>query len=303
MRYYSFNSYLKSKYGERVHRLSLDAGFTCPTTGGTLGRKGCIYCNEKGFSPFAGQEVPLREQVDRSIAFARERYKAEKYIAYFQNASGTHAPVHKLRQTYDIIKDFPGIVGLFISTRPDCVDDEKLALIRSYADDYEVWIEYGLQTIHDKTLDFINRGHTFSQSVQAIKKTAEKGIKVAVHVILGLPGETKEDMTETARAIAGLPVSGVKLHVLHVLKDTKLESLYREGKIELLARDEYVTAACDFLESLRPDCIIFRLVSEAREEFLVAPEWINDKGRVISQIEKELEDRGSLQGAAFLLHE
>jgi radical SAM protein (TIGR01212 family) len=303
MRYYSFNTYLRSKYGERVHRLSLDAGFTCPTRDGTLDRKGCIYCNEKGFSPFAGKKASLREQIEMSIVSAREKYKAEKYIAYFQNASGTYAPVSELRRAYDIVKDFPSVVGLFISTRPDCVDDEKLDLIQSYTDDYEVWIEYGLQTIHDETLDFINRGHTFSQSVQAIKKTAEKGIKAAAHVILGLPGETREDMIDTARAIAGLPISGVKMHALHVLKNTMLENLYRDGKTDLLTRDEYVKTACDFLENLRPDCVIFRLVSDARKEFLVAPEWINDKGKVISRIEKELEARDSRQGAALSPYE
>ena len=296
MRYYSFNNYLKTKYGARVHRLSLDAGFTCPTKDGSAGTRGCIYCNEKGFSPFAGEKIPLSEQIERSIASARKKKKAEKFIAYFQNATGTHAPVQKLKDTYDIIKDYPDIVGLFISTRPDCVDEEKLSLIQTFADDYEVWIEYGLQTVHDKTLEIINRGHTFSQTKEAIELTAGKGIKAAAHVILGLPGESTEDMVKTAEGISKLPVSGVKMHVLHVLKNTELEKLYSRGKIRLLEREEYVKAACDFLENLRSDCVIFRLASDARKEVLVAPEWITGKSRVIKEIEEELEARGSAQG-------
>ena len=288
MRYHSFSQYLRNKYGTRVYRLSLDAGFTCPTRDGSLGSEGCIYCNEEAFSQFAAKEVPLREQIERSMAFAGKKLKAEKFIAYFQNASGTYAPTQRLKDTYDIIKGFPDIVGLFISTRPDCVDDEKLDLIKSYTDDYEVWIEYGLQTVHDRTLKVINRGHTYAETERAIKKTAQKGIKIAAHVILGLPGESREDMIKTARRIAELPVSGVKLHVLHVLKDTRLEELYNKGEIKLLTRDEYAEIACEFLKNLRPDCVILRLVSDAKKEVLVTPEWINDKSGVIKEIEKKL---------------
>jgi radical SAM protein (TIGR01212 family) len=288
VKYYSFNQYLRDKYGTRVHRLSLNGGFTCPTRDGSLGREGCIYCNEEAFSRFAGQDVPLRTQIESSMTFAREKFNADKFIAYFQNGSGTHAPVPELKERYDVIRDYPDIVGLFISTRPDCVNDEKLDLIRSYSDDYEVWIEYGLQTVHDRTLKRINRGHTYLQTEKAIKRTAEKGIRVAVHVILGLPGESEEDMIRTAGRIAELPVSGVKLHVLHVLKDTELEKLYKKNEIKLLKRKEYVDIACSFLENLRPGCVVFRLVSTAKKEVLVAPEWINDKAGIIKDIEKKL---------------
>ncbi len=296
MCYYSFSKYLKGRYGTRVHRLSLDAGFTCPNRDGTLDAEGCIYCNEKGFSRFAGKNLSLYEQIERSMAFARERFKAEKFIAYFQNASGTYAPVKKLKETYDVIKDYTDIVGLFISTRPDCIDDEKLELIKSYKDDYEVWVEYGLQTIHDKTLKVINRKHSFEQSREAIEKTAEKGIKVAVHVILGLPGESAGDMIATAREISKLPVSGVKIHVLHVLKDTKLEELYKEEKIGLLTEKQYIKEVSGFLENLRPDCVIFRLLSDADPDYLIVPTWINSKAAVIKGIKEELHARGSRQG-------
>ncbi|MFQ5953183.1 MAG: TIGR01212 family radical SAM protein [Candidatus Omnitrophota bacterium] len=296
MRYYSFNNYLKDKYGTRVHRLGLNAGFTCPNKDGYLGTDGCIFCNEKGFSQFAENNIDLREQIESSIAFAGDRFKARKFIAYFQNATNTYAPASELKKTYDAIRDFPDIIGLFISTRPDCINTEKLDLIENYADNYEVWVEYGLQTVHDKTLNLIKRGHSVSQSLEAVKKTAERGVRVGAHVILGLPGESGKEMVETAREISKLPVSGVKLHVLHVLKNTELEKLYSRGKVELLTQDEYVSIACDFIENLRPTCVILRLVSDAREEVLVAPKWINNKPGVISGVERELEVRGTCQG-------
>ncbi|RKY41717.1 MAG: TIGR01212 family radical SAM protein [Candidatus Makaraimicrobium thalassicum] len=301
MYYYAFSRYLKQRFRTKVRRVSLNAGFSCPHRDGTPGRRGCIFCNELGFSRFAGKDISLREQIKSSITGARKRHAAEKFIAYFQNATNTNAEPEKLRSAYDTIKEFPEIVGLCISTRPDCVDEEKLDLIAGYTDYYEVWVEYGLQTVHDRTLETVNRGHTFSQSVSAIEKTAGKGIKVGVHVILGLPGESREDMVTTAEKISGLPVSGVKLHVLHVLKDTELERLYGRGEISLLSRDEYVKVACDFLENLRPDCVILRLVSDAKKEYLVAPGWINDKALVIRQIEAEFEARGTRQGMGLIV--
>jgi hypothetical protein len=204
--------------------------------------------------------------------------------------------VDELKRAYDIVKDFSDIIGLFISTRPDCVDEERLDLIQSYKKKYEVWIEYGIQTIHDRSLEMMNRRHTFSQSVEAVRKTAERGIKAAAHIILGLPGESWKDMVKTARMLSRLPVFGVKFHALHVAKDTELESLYDRGEVELMSRGDYVTAACDFLENLRSDCVIFRLISDARDEVLVAPKWINDKARIIREIDDELEARGTRQG-------
>jgi len=298
MCYYSFNRYLQDRYGTRVHRLSLDAGFTCPNRDGTLDDAGCIYCNEGAFVKYAGQSVSLSRQIEESMAFAGERFKAEKFIAYFQASSGTYASPDELKEKYDIIKGYPDVVGLFISTRPDCVDDEKLSLIESYKKDYEVWIEYGLQTVHERTLKEINRRHTFTQTGEAIRKTHTHGIKTAVHVILGLPGETGSDMIETARAIGRLGVSGVKLHTLHVLKGTKLDQLYKEGRVSILSQGEYVSLACDFLENLPEECVIFRLASSAEPDLLVAPGWMNDRSSVIDEIKKEFTKRGTRQGSS-----
>lgn len=297
MRYYSFNTYLREKYGTRVHRLSLNAGFSCPNRDGTLSDNGCIYCNEKGFSRFVGGIIPpLKEQIERSIEFAKKRHKAERFIAYFQNATNTYAPPDELKSTYDIIKEFPDIVGLFISTRPDCIDSPKLDLIESYAENYEVWVEYGLQTVHDTTLGLMNRRHTFKQTLEAIDETSKRNIKIGVHVILGLPGESKSDMLETAKTIAAFPIAGVKFHVFHVLKDTPLEAMFRSKKIKLFDMEEYAGIIYKFIEYLPGKCVILRLVSDAKEEFLVAPEWIKDKQRAIRAIEKKFDELDTFQG-------
>ena len=296
MRYYSFNTYLREKFGCRVHRLSLNGGFACPNRDGTLSGEGCIYCNEKGFSRFADDTLSLKEQIERGIEFAVSRYKAEKFIAYFQNAAGTYAPVDRLKETYDVIKEYPDIAGLFISTRPDCVDAPKLDLMAGYTGDYEVWVEYGLQTVHDKTLSLINRNHTFKQALEAINAAADKGIKVGVHVILGLPGESEADMMETARVIASLPVSGVKFHVLHVLKDTSLNEMFRAEEIKLLDMQKYIDIITRFMEFLRKDQVILRLVSDAKEELLVAPAWMREKQTVIRAIGARFEETDAFQG-------
>ncbi|KJJ85693.1 radical SAM protein, family [Candidatus Omnitrophus magneticus] len=281
MLYYSFNDYLKQKFHTRVHRLSLNAGFSCPNRDGALDNKGCIYCNENAFSHFHGETIPsIETQIEKSMTFARERFNAKKFIAYFQNGSNTYASIETLKKTYDIIKKFPDIAGLYISTRPDCVEEEKLNLIKTYTKDYDVWIEYGLQTFHNKTLELINRRHTPEQSISAIKTTAEKGIKVAVHIILGLPGETTYDMLKTGEEISKLPISGIKFHVMHVVKNTALEKMYFQGKIKLLELNEYANILATFINLLRENTVIMRLVSTAKMDTLIAPEWINQKHAV-----------------------
>lgn len=297
--FYSFNDYLKNKFNTRVHKLSLNAGFGCPNKDGAKGSEGCIFCNEEGFSRFGGKDIPLEEQIKSSMGSARDKFKAGKFIAYFQNGANTYADVKSLKKAFDVIKNFPDIVGLFISTRPDCVDKQRLDLIETYSDRYEVWIEYGLQSIHDKTLDFINRKHSYEDFLKAVELTEKRNIKIAAHAILGLPGETKQDMIATAREISKLPLSGVKLHVFHILKGTKCEDLYAQGKLKLFELDDYVKACSDFLEELNSNFVILRLVSDAKEDLLVAPKWINGKQDVIRKIEAELKQRNSYQGKKY----
>jgi len=296
---YSFGRYLRDKYNTRVHRISLNAGFNCPNRDGTLSDQGCFFCNEKGFVNFDDPTVSLDQQIKTSMAFFKERFNADKFIAYFQNASNTYAPIEKLKTVYDVIKKYPSFVGLFISTRPDCIDAEKLDLISSYKDKYDVWIEYGLQSIHDKTLEAVNRRHNFEQFKEALEATHARGIKTAAHVILGLPGETKQDMIQTARTLTQLGVNGIKLHIFHILKDTQFAKLYAQGGISLLSVDEYVEMACDFLESLDPECVIMRLVSNAREDVLVGPQWINKKQEILKKINDEFEKRQTQQGSSY----
>ena len=297
--YYSFNEYLREKFGERVQRISLNAGFTCPNRDGTLSSEGCIFCNDEGFSPVAKTKLSLEKQIEEAINLSQKRFKAKKFIAYFQNATGTYESCKVLKKTYDTIKAFPDIVGLFISTRPDAIDEEKLDLIESYSKDYEVWIEYGVQTTCEATLEKINRKHTFKQSLEAIEKTKKRNIKIGAHVILGLPGESRNDMLKTADTLAGLSVDGIKLHVLHILCDTKLAEMFKNKKVKLLNEGEYVGLACDFLERINSKCVVLRLVSDAKEEVLVEPRWINSKQKIITEINNEFEKRKSFQGSMY----
>lgn len=294
MYYYAFSEYLKERFGTRVKKISLNAGFTCPHKEAD-GSGGCIFCNEYGFARVT-ENIPLKEQIDSQIARYREKDAEVKFIAYFQNATNTNSSADELKRAYDVILDYPDIVCLSISTRPDCVDSEKLDLIASYKKDREVWIEYGMQTANESTLEYIKRGHTHLQTIEAIDQTHERGIKAGVHIILGLPGETRRDMLKTAKEVSSLPVSGVKLHVFHVLKNTPIEDLYNIGKVSVLSSGEYVKLACDFLEYIRSDIVILRMVSDARKEYLVAPEWINDKLKVLNSIQDEFQKRASSQG-------
>lgn len=299
--YNDYNTYLRNKYGCRVYRVGLDAGFSCPNLDGTSGSGGCVYCNADGSrSTYADPEKSVAEQLSSRIGDLKRGEGSAKFIAYFQAFTNTYADSKRLRSVYDSVIPFKDVVGISIGTRPDCVDREKMGLISSYKDRYEVWIEYGMQTIHDKTLDAIGRGHGFAQFLDSFNLAKEYGIPVCVHVILGLPQETRDDMMATARKISEIKAGAVKIHLLHVLKGSRLETFYREGRVKLLAQDEYVKLACDFLENLSPDIVIQRLTGEGGRESHVAPEWAMDKMGTIGKIRMELEKRGSYQGKAFI---
>ncbi|MDP3730373.1 MAG: TIGR01212 family radical SAM protein [Candidatus Omnitrophota bacterium] len=276
-----YNDYLKDKYGCKVHRVALDAGFSCPN----MESGGCIYCNSKGSR--ASYVVPsetIRQQLETRIQYLRKAKNAKKFIAYFQAHTNTYASVDELKAAYDQATGFDDIAGISIGTRPDAVDREKLKLISSYKENYEVWLEYGLQSAHDRTLKLINRGHTFDDFSNAVKLTKEFGIPVCAHVILGLPGETKLDMMATAKKLAKLNIEGVKIHLLHILKGSGLEKLYKEGKIGLLEQDEYVKLVCEFLSNLAPDIIVQRLTGQGSKDDHIAPLWALDKIGTIEKI-------------------
>lgn len=272
-----YNDYLKSKYGCKVHRIAIDAGFTCP------GR--CIYCNNNGSrAAYIDPEDTIKEQLRKRIAYLRKENGAKKFVAYFQAFTNTNAPVSKLKKAYDEVSGFDDIVGISIGTRPDSVDRKKIKLIASYKKSYEVWIEYGLQSTHDKTLDLIKRGHTYNDFLKAYELAKEYGLLVSAHVILGLPGETKKEMVATAERLSKLKIDGIKIHLLHVLRGSELEDMYYRGDVDLLEQDEYVKLVCAFLRNLPPNIIIQRLTGEGSREDHIAPLWALDKIGTINKI-------------------
>jgi radical SAM protein (TIGR01212 family) len=299
-RYFAFSRFLREKFGTKVYRVTVDGGFTCPNVDGTVTTGGCVYCDNRSFSPNRRQpRVPIREQLRRGIASQQKRYGAERFLAYFQAATNTHAPVEKLRRLYDEGLDHPQIFGLAIGTRPDSVPDPVLDLIQKYARNRYVCLEVGLQTIHDRSLDWMNRGHHFDVFVNAVQRCHGRGFDICAHVILGLPGETENDMMATAEALAALPVQAVKIHNLHVVHDTPMEAMYHRGEVPMLTREDYVRIVCDFLERLPPEMVVHRLSGDAPPDYLVAPLWCLDKPGLLRAIQEELMRRDGWQGKHF----
>jgi uncharacterized protein len=279
MEYYRYSDYLKKRFGERVRKISVDAGFSCPNRDGKLSNSGCIYCDNKAFSfqAMTGKSLPLEEQIRSGMEQAKRRFKAKKFIIYFQAYTNTYDSAERLKSRFDIIRQFKGVVALSIATRPDCVDREKLDLISSYAKDYEVWIEYGLQSVHDNTLEFINRGHNYNDFLKAYFLTREYPIKICAHIILGLPHETEAMMMKTAKEMARIEIDAIKIHPLHVVKETALEELYKKGEYTPLDIDEYRRLLKEFLRRIPPGTIIQRLSAYCPEQILVAPSWIRER--------------------------
>jgi radical SAM protein (TIGR01212 family) len=297
-RYRSLSSHLRERFGVRVRSVTIDAGFTCPNVDGTVTTGGCVYCDNRSFSP--NRRLPratVAAQVERGIAILSHRYGAERFIAYFQAGTNTHAPIEKLRRLYDEALAHPLIVGLAVGTRPDSVPDQVLDLLQEFARTRPVWLELGLQTIHDRSLDWMNRGHHFDVFLDAVDRCWGRGFDLCAHVILGLPGESHDDMLATADVLAGLPIEAVKIHNLYVVRDTPLEQMYHRGEVAILPRDEYVGLICDFLERLPADRVIHRLSGEAPPDFLIAPMWCLDKPGLLRAIDEELLRRDSRQGA------
>ena len=301
-RYNAFSDYLRQKFGAKVYKVTLDAGFSCPNRDGTLSNKGCLFCDESGsFSQTHSNLLSIKEQIESEMEFLSKRFKAEKYMSYFQAYPNTYKPVNELEKIYKESLNHPDIVGISIGTRPDCIDDEKLSLINSFAPDYYTWIEYGLQSANDKTLKKINRGHDYDCFLRAYEQTRKyTGINICVHVIMNL-FETYEEMMNTAKKVAALEPDGVKIHMLCVLEGTKLEKIYNQGKLNLMTEDEYVDVVCDFLEYLPPRTTIHRLAGNGLRTALVEPRWIGRKLDTMNRVTWELERRNSRQGEKFLL--
>ena len=300
-RYSDYNTYLKELFGRRVQKISLDAGLGCPNRDGGIFGKGCIYCDPRGSGTGAGvlKGLSVKEQLSSGIAWAKKRYGAERYIAYFQSFTNTYAPVEILQDLYSNALSCQGMVGLSIGTRPDCIDREKLELINSYTEKYLVWIEYGLQSSHDATLAAINRGHDVKAFVDAVKMTGEYDINICAHVILGLPGETRGMMLETARFLSDQPVNGVKIHSIYVTRGTMLSRIYSDGGFSCMERDEYIETLIDFLELLPPEFVIQRVTGDPNRADLVAPYWTLEKTKNLNLLKNRLEERDTWQGKNF----
>ncbi|HQO03965.1 MAG TPA: TIGR01212 family radical SAM protein [Spirochaetota bacterium] len=296
--YNFFGDYLWEKYGCRVLKLPINSNLGCPNRDGTLSSDGCIFCSEEGsasptttgFIDIKHQMRNARESFSRSDTFTR-------YIAYFQAYSNTYAPPDILKTMYDTALSEAEIIGLMVGTRPDCLSDDILELLASYNnDDLESWLEIGMQSMHEKSLMLLNRGHTYQQTKDAVLRAADKGIRICLHVILGIPGEDWEMMMQTAEEISKLPIKGVKLHHLHIIKGTILEKMYHNNDFQPLKFKTYISVLCDFIERLRQDIIIHRLMGDRSEDTLVAPKWGLHKGTVLNAIDEEFKKRGSFQG-------
>ncbi|MFO7569698.1 MAG: TIGR01212 family radical SAM protein [Smithellaceae bacterium] len=297
-RYYDLKSYWRNLFGCNVHKLAIDAGFTCPNRNGHVASGGCIYCDGRGSKLRREGSLP---SVTEQIATGKQYYQpaASKFIGYFQTFTNTYAPVDTLRVLYDEALAQEDVIGLSIGTRPDCLGPDVVDLLAGYAGKYHVWVELGLQSIHDKTLQLINRGHNYQQFLDAVHSLAGRGLHICVHIIIGLPGESDEDVRSTARALAALPLNGIKIHSLLALDTTPMGALYKQGAIHMISKEKYVSLTTDVLELLPPDLVIQRLTADGYRDIFLAPAWAENKLDVLNSIDKELERRNSYQGRHY----
>jgi radical SAM protein (TIGR01212 family) len=299
-RYNAFVDSLKQEYGSRIQKIIVNAGFSCPNRDGSKGYGGCVYCNNNSFSPgYCQPDLSISEQIKKGMAFLTRRYKVDKFIVYFQPFSNTHAPLKKLQILYEQALAHPNVIGLSIGTRPDCVDEEKISYFEQLARDYFVTLEYGLESPYDKTLRWINRQHRFKDWVDAVNLTAGKGIGICAHIILGLPTESHREMLETAKIISRFAIDHLKIHHLHIVQRTVLARLFKENPFHLFAYSEYIQLVVNFLQYLRPDIKIQRLVGETQPKLLIGPDWGIRADIVQKHIHQQLEKCDVWQGKLY----
>lgn len=289
MEYLSFNKYLKDKFGQKVYKISLDGGFTCPNRDGKTGTRGCIFCSKGGSGDFAeSREMSITEQIENGKKKVEKKIKSGKYIAYFQAFTNTYAPVEMLRQKYEEAINHPDIVALSIATRPDCLGDDVLRLLDEMNKIKPIFVELGLQTIHQKSAKYIRRGYDLNVYDKAVRDLKEIGVNVVVHVILGLPNESENDMLETVKYVCESGANGIKLHLLHVIDGTDLAKDYEKGLFKTLEFDEYVNLIVKCVKIIPKDIVIHRLTGDGAKKDLIAPLWSADKKRVLNAINKAL---------------
>ena len=296
-RYHTLDFELKKIFGEKAIKLSIDGNFTCPNRDGTISNKGCIFCSERGSGDFTSdRNKPISTQISEQKEFMSKKWISNTYIAYFQNYTNTYDTVENLRIKFYESLSCENIKALAIATRPDCINEEVVELLSELNSKTFLWIELGLQTINERTAELLRRGYKLSEFDRAIKLLKEKNIKVVVHLIVGLPNETKEQVLDSVKYISKLNIWGIKLHMLHVLRNTDLEKYYEETCFKILSQVEYVNIVCDALEVLNPDTVIHRITGDGKKSDLIEPLWSLNKLKVLSDIDKELKNRQSLQG-------
>jgi len=303
-RFNAYSNYFRKLYGARVQKVSIDAGFTCPNRDGTKGNGGCTYCNNDAFNPsYCSPEKSVTKQIEEGIRFHKWRYReANSYLAYFQAYSNTYAPVETLKQLYEEALGYPGVVGLIIGTRPDCIDQQKLDYLKELSQKCYLAVEYGIESCYNKTLEKINRKHTFEDAEDAVRETAALGINTGAHFIFGLPGETREEMMAEAEIISRLPLKTVKFHQLQIIRGTVMESEFRNKRsdFQLFSWDEYLEFFVSFLERLNPSIVVERFTGEAPPRFLTRKEWgIKRADQIVGLIEKRLEELDTWQGRLY----
>lgn len=306
-RYNAYSDYLKKAFGERVQKISIDAGFTCPNRDGTLGSGGCHFCNNDAFNPsYCNPKKSIAQQIREGIEFHAKRYRrAGKFLAYFQAYSNTHDTLDNLKNKYEQALDFKEVIGLVIGTRPDCIDKEKLEYLKELSEHYYIIVEYGIESCYNKTLERINRGHTFEQSVKAIKATAAMSIKTGAHIILGLPGESRKEMLDEAEILSELPLTTIKFHQLQIIKNTSFEEEYSNSpqNFNLFSLEDYIEFIIEFVEKLNPSFLIERFAGEVPPAFLAGPGWgLIRNDQILNLIERKMEEYDTWQGCRYAIN-
>lgn len=294
-RFYSLNDFFKDEFKDKIFKVSLDGGFTCPNRDGKVAHGGCIFCSDAGSGEFAGnRRKSITEQIDEQLEFLKDKVKDKKVIAYFQNFTNTYGDVNYLREIYYEALNHPKVLGLAIGTRPDCIEDDTLELLKEINEKHFFWIELGLQTIDDKVAKLINRGYPLSTYLETTKKLKDSGIKFVTHMIVGLPKEEREDILNTAKCIVQSGAWGIKIHSLHIIKETPLERLYNDTNFKVFTLDEYVDIVVTILKLLPDKMVVHRVTGDGKKDEVVEPKWSLNKRKVLNEIEKELKKRENI---------
>ncbi|MCZ6790758.1 MAG: TIGR01212 family radical SAM protein [Candidatus Dadabacteria bacterium] len=299
-RYNTYRPYIKEKLGYRVNKLSVDMGFTCPNRDGNLAVGGCVYCNNDSFvPPYARARFSMDQQITNGMDYLRKRFKAEKFIVYFQSYTNTYDSVEKLEDMYRNALKYEDVIGIAVGTRSDCIDEEKISMFEELAKDYYVSLEFGIESIYDKTLEFMNRGHDYQSVLDAIEMSKGRGFEIGAHIIVGMPTETKEEMLAMAGEVSSLGIDVFKVHNLHIVRNTPLARMYKKEPFSLFNFEEYIDFIIEFLERLSPDMVVERLFTDTPHQLLIAPDWGKSHLQILQAIEAELERKDTYQGRLY----